>query len=153
MSKRFHLKSSFRSWDNQILTFQIFKCHDVTKCPSMKHETSFTEFIVHEGVGGCDGQLSNFSEHLYGRDKGQIAVLGENWHFRWGRFFFRLELKISFTKNSENKSQAKKNDSDCNFYNFWLLVPCPNKFVVVCICTVIFHGIYSLQPTDIFVGG
>ena len=39
----FHLESSFRSWDNQILTFQIFKCHDVIKCPSMKHETHFTE--------------------------------------------------------------------------------------------------------------
>ena len=35
-----------------------------------------------------------------------------------GDFFFRLDLKISFTKNSEYKSQAKKNDSDCNFYNF-----------------------------------
>ena len=39
----FHFKSSFRSWDNQILTFQIFKCHDVIKCLSMKHETHFTE--------------------------------------------------------------------------------------------------------------
>ena len=25
----FHFKSSFRSWDNQILNFQIFKCCDV----------------------------------------------------------------------------------------------------------------------------
>ena len=32
-----------RSWDNQILTFQIFKCREVIKCPSMKHETNFTE--------------------------------------------------------------------------------------------------------------
>ena len=39
----FHFESSFHSWDNQILTFQIFKCHDVIKCPSMKHETHFTE--------------------------------------------------------------------------------------------------------------
>ena len=39
----FHLESSFCSWDNQILTFQIFKCHDVIKCPSMKHEIHFTE--------------------------------------------------------------------------------------------------------------
>ena len=37
--KRFllHFESSFRSWDNQILTFQIFKCHEVIKVP--KHET------------------------------------------------------------------------------------------------------------------
>ena len=39
----FHLESSFRSWDNQILNFQIFKCYDVIKCSSMKHETHFTE--------------------------------------------------------------------------------------------------------------
>ena len=28
--------------------------------------------------------LSHFSEHLYRRDLGQIGILGENWHFRWG---------------------------------------------------------------------
>ena len=39
----FHFKSSFPSWDNQILTFQIFKCLDVIKYLSMKHETHFTE--------------------------------------------------------------------------------------------------------------
>ena len=54
MSKREHLgnkeecflfrhENSFHSRDNQILTFQIFKCHDVMKCPSMKHETHFPE--------------------------------------------------------------------------------------------------------------
>ena len=39
----FHFESSFCSWDNQILTFQIFKCHDVIKYLSMKHETHFIE--------------------------------------------------------------------------------------------------------------
>ena len=39
----FHFESSFRSWDNQILNFQIFKCHDVIKCLSMEHETHFIE--------------------------------------------------------------------------------------------------------------
>ena len=39
----FHFESSFRSWDNQILNFQIFKCHDVIKCLCMKHETHFIE--------------------------------------------------------------------------------------------------------------
>ena len=28
----FHFKSSFCSWDNKILNFQIFKCHDIIKC-------------------------------------------------------------------------------------------------------------------------
>ena len=28
----FHFESSFRSWDNQILYFQIFRYHDVIKC-------------------------------------------------------------------------------------------------------------------------
>ena len=35
----FYFESSFLSWDYQILLFQIFKCHDVIKYPSMKHET------------------------------------------------------------------------------------------------------------------
>ena len=39
----FHFKSSFRSCDNQILTFQKFKCHDVIKCLNMKHETHINE--------------------------------------------------------------------------------------------------------------
>ena len=39
----FHFKSSFRSWDNQILNFQIARCHDVIKFLSMKHETRFIE--------------------------------------------------------------------------------------------------------------
>ena len=38
----FHFESSFCFWDNQILTFQILKCHDV-KCLSMKHETHIIE--------------------------------------------------------------------------------------------------------------
>ena len=38
-----HFKSSFRSWDNQILTFQILKHYDVIKCSSMKQQKHFTE--------------------------------------------------------------------------------------------------------------
>ena len=30
---------------NQILTFQIFKCHYITKCLSMNHEMHFTESL------------------------------------------------------------------------------------------------------------
>ena len=56
--------------------------------------------------------------------------------------FFRWDLKTLCIKNSECKSQAKKNDSNCNFCNFSLLLPYPNKFLVVCICILIFHGIY-----------
>ena len=39
----FHFKNSFRCWDNQILTFQIFKYHDAIKSLSMKLETHFIE--------------------------------------------------------------------------------------------------------------
>ena len=39
----FHLKSSIRAGDNQVLTFQVFICHDVMKCPDMKHEAHFTK--------------------------------------------------------------------------------------------------------------
>ena len=38
-----HFESSFSSWDNQILTFYIFKYYDVIKCPSMKHKTYIIE--------------------------------------------------------------------------------------------------------------
>ena len=39
----FHLKSSFRSRENQILEFNIFKLHDIIKCLSIKQEIDFTE--------------------------------------------------------------------------------------------------------------
>ena len=39
----FHFESSFHFWDNKILNFQIFKCHNIIKCLSMKHETHFIE--------------------------------------------------------------------------------------------------------------
>ena len=39
----FHLESTFHSCDNQVLTFQIFKCHDIVECISMKQEIDFTE--------------------------------------------------------------------------------------------------------------
>ena len=61
-------------------------------------------------------------------------------------------MKTPCIKNSEYKSQAKKKDRDCNFYNFSLLAPYPNKFLVVCICILIFHGIYSPFPQILFVG-
>ena len=46
------------------------------------------------------------------------------------------------------KFQTKNNDFNRNFYNFLLLVPCPNNFLVLCICIPIFHGIYSTQSTQ-----
>ena len=39
----FHFENLFGSRDNQILTFQVFKCHGVIKCLSMKFETHFTK--------------------------------------------------------------------------------------------------------------
>ena len=107
------------------------------------------------GDGGEGRGLSHFSVFQ--------NVHRSNWDFGWklalqvGVIFFRWDLKTSCIKNSKYKSQAKKinkkNDSDCNFYNFSLLVPYPNKFVVVCICIVIFHGMNSPQATNIFFCG
>ena len=37
----FHFKTSFRSWDNRILIFGVFKCHDVIKCPSIETQNTF----------------------------------------------------------------------------------------------------------------
>ena len=39
----FHFKSSFRSRENQVLEFYLFKFHDVIKCLSIKEEIHFTE--------------------------------------------------------------------------------------------------------------
>ena len=39
----FHFKSSFRSCENQILEFYIFKFHGIIKCLSIKQEIHFTE--------------------------------------------------------------------------------------------------------------
>ena len=40
----FHFKSTFHLWDNQMLTFQIFKSHDFIKC--LKHETWNTFYWI-----------------------------------------------------------------------------------------------------------
>ena len=40
----------------------------------------------------------------------------------------------------------------CNFCHFSFLFPCPNKFLVVCLCILIFHGIYPPNHKYFFVG-
>ena len=71
-----------------------------------------------------------------------------------GVIFFRQDLKTPYIKNSECDSQAKKKkkDSNCSFYNFSLLVPCHSKFMAVCICILIFHGVYYPNHKYFFVG-
>ena len=79
--------------------------------------------------------------------------LRSNWDFGWelaiqlGMIFFRWDFKTPCIKHSEYKSQAKKKkDLDCNFVH-------PNKFLVVSIFILIFHGLYSPIPTNIFLQG
>ena len=82
-----------------------------------------------------------------GRDLGQIGILGGIRHFRWGWFFSGETWKLPVWKTvNANLKQKKKKDFDCNFYNFSLLVTYLNKFLIVCICILIIHGIYSLYP-------
>ena len=50
----FTSKALFGSWDNQILSFQIFKCHDVIKCLSVKHETCFIKKLVKQTQHGYE---------------------------------------------------------------------------------------------------
>ena len=45
--------------------------------------------------------------------------------------------------------KQKKNDPNCNFYNFSLLVPYPNKFLVICIC-ILFSMVYTPSHSQIF---
>ena len=91
--------------------------------------------------------MSHFSERLYGRDLGQIGILGRNWHFRWGWF------ENFWYKKSWIRISSQKNGSNCNFYNFSLLVPYHNKFLVVGICILIFYGTYYPLPTNFFFCG
>ena len=81
-----------------------------------------------------------------------------NWDFGWelglqvGVISFRWDSKTPYIK-MVNRNLKQQNDSDCNFYNFSLLIPYPSEFLVVCICILIFHGIYSPLPTNIFFCG
>ena len=93
--------------------------------------------------------MEDFSECLYRRDLHQIEILGGNWLFRWGWFFLGGTWKLRAKNSKYTSKKKKKNDPNCNCYNFLLLVPCPNKFVVVCIYIFIFHGIYSPLSTNI----
>ena len=106
-------------------------------------------------MGGRGGGLSHFSEGLYWRDLGQIGIFGRNEHFRWGLFFSGGTWKLPAIKivNINLKQKKKKKDTNCNFNNFSLLVPYPNKFLVVCTCILIFHGMYSPLPWFFFVRG
>ena len=97
--------------------------------------------------------LSHFSYDLYWRDLNQIRILGGNWHFRLG-WFFQVGLENSCSKKLVNTNIKQKNDSDCNFYNFSLLIPSCNRFLVVCIFIFVLHGLYSPYPQIFFfVGG
>ena len=89
---------------------------------------------------------------IWNRTVDENGILGGNWHFRWG-YFFHVRLENSCIKNREYESQRKKNDSNCNFYNSLLLVPYPNKFLVVCICNLFWFLIPQPLPQQIFGGG
>ena len=69
----------------------------------------------------------------------------------WGRG--HMGLKNSPYKKQWIRISSKKNenDCDCKLYNFSLLVSYPNKFLVVCICSLIalFSMVYT-HPTDTF---
>ena len=52
-----HLKSSFRSRENQTLEFQIFKFHDIIKCHSIKQEIHFT-IVTRNGQPGNTDRLN-----------------------------------------------------------------------------------------------
>ena len=70
-----------------------------------------------------------------------------------GVIFFWWDLKTPCIKNCDCKSQAKKKDSlQLQFPQFLLLLSYPNNFLVVCICILLFHVIYSPLPTIIFCG-
>ena len=112
---------------------------------TLMHSFHPLPWVIGGGIGGSEPFFRTFIQ------EGPKSI----WDFWWelsiqvGVVFFSWDLKTPCMKNSEYESQAK-NDSDCNFYNFSLVVPYPNKILVVCICILIFLGIYSLQPQILF---
>ena len=58
-----HFDSSFYSWDNQILTFEISVCDDIIKSPSMntKHKTLYANEIY---VSLCNITTEKFCEKI-----------------------------------------------------------------------------------------
>ena len=109
------------------------------------------DFIVWITFGGWRGRkLNHFSESLYSRDLVQIGILCEG-------DYFQLELEnslyIKTIMNMNLKQKQKKNDFNCNFYQFSLLVVWPNN-LLVCLCILIIYGIYANpQRTIIFFAG
>ena len=55
----FHLESSFRSWDNQTLNFQIFKCHDVIKFQAWN-----TKHILLNNLGSKHSLVMKFGQFM-----------------------------------------------------------------------------------------
>ena len=93
-----------------------------------------------------EGEIEPFLEGLYSRDLGQIGIFSRNWHFGWGWFFSGGTWKFPTYIKIVNMNLKQKKDYDCYFYHFSLLIPYPNRLLVVCLCIVIFQGIYP-PPT------
>ena len=55
----FHFESSFRFWGNQILTFQIFKCHDVSNA-----QTWNTRHILLNNLGSRHSLVMKFGQFM-----------------------------------------------------------------------------------------
>ena len=73
---------------------------------------------------GDEGGAKSFFKRLYRKVIGQIEILA-GISILGGGDFFQVGLDNSLYKNSEYKIQisSKKNYTNCNFYNFSLLVP------------------------------
>ena len=57
--------------------------------------------------------------------------------FFGGDDFFQVGFENSLYKKIVNSNLKQKKMIDCNFYNFSLLAPYPNKFLIVCICILV----------------
>ena len=93
--------------------------------------------------------LRHFLERLYSKDLSTIEILVGIGTIPGGDFC-RWYLKTPCIKIVNTNLKEKKQSFRLYFHNFSLLVPYRNKFVVVCICIVVFHGTYSPLPTIFF---
>ena len=109
-------------------------------CDNIKDSTHFSKFPTKAKQADIIPAKRNSRSYLK-KVKVGIGTLG-------GSGFLRWDFKTPCIKNSEYQSQAKKKkDSDFNFYDFSLLVPYPNKFLVVYLPLYPYFPWYILPPT------
>ena len=77
-----YFNSCFRFWDNQILTFQVFKCYGVMKCLIMK-----SKYILLNNFESKHSLVKNFGQYMSYHKNLVKKILQKRWA---GNYFLAL---------------------------------------------------------------